>query len=169
MRMRRAWPVLLLGALACGEDRPIPDEARPGVEPTAAVGPEELSYAPELQVDIAAMERTGLGVYYEDMEVGTGEPARPGDRVLVHYTGWLPQGIQFDSSRDRQEPFGFRLGAGHVIRGWDDGLDGMREGGRRKLVIPPELAYGAEGAGGVIPPHATLVFDVELLAVDGGQ
>lgn len=167
--MRRAWPVLLLGFLACGEDRPVPDEARPGVAPTASIGPEELTYAPELQVDIRTMDRTELGVYYQDLVEGGGEPARPGDHLVVHYTGWLPQGIQFDSSRDRDEPFDFVLGPGQVIRGWEEGLAGMREGGRRKLVIPPELAYGETGAGDVIPPHATLVFDVELLAVDGGS
>ena len=106
-----------------------------------------------------------------DVVVGTGAEARPG-MVKVHYTGWLHdpaqpggQGKKFDSSVDRGSPFDFRLGAGQVIRVWDDGVDGMRVGGKRTLVIPPEMGYGARCAGGVIPPNATLVFDVELLDV----
>ncbi len=106
-----------------------------------------------------------------DTRPGSGAEARDGQTVTVHYTGWLhvdgAQGPRFDSSRDRGEPFRFVLGAGMVIRGWDQGVAGMRVGGQRTLVIPPELGYGARGAGGVIPPHATLMFDVELLDVDG--
>lgn len=101
----------------------------------------------------------------EDLVVGEGETAVAGQYVTVHYTGWLTDGSQFDSSRDRDEPFEFPLGAGHVIRGWDEGVVGMRVGGTRRLTIPPQLGYGARGAGGVIPPHATLIFEVELLAV----
>ncbi len=109
------------------------------------------------------------GLQYEDTTVGTGETAKLGDHVVVHYTGWLyndgVQGKKFDSSKDRNDPFDFPLGAGHVIKGWDEGVQGMKVGGARRLVIPPQLGYGARGAGGVIPPNATLVFDVELLQV----
>ena len=101
----------------------------------------------------------------EDLVTGQGDEAVAGKRVTVHYTGWLTNGSKFDSSKDRNEPFVFPLGAGHVIKGWDQGVAGMKVGGKRKLTIPPELGYGARGAGGVIPPSATLVFEVELLAV----
>lgn len=112
------------------------------------------------------MTTTDTGLRYRDEKVGEGREARAGDRVAVHYTGTLEEsGKKFDSSRDRGRPFEFDLGAGRVIRGWDEGVAGMREGGRRRLVIPPELGYGERGAGGVIPPGATLVFDVELLEV----
>jgi len=107
------------------------------------------------------------GLQYEDVVVGDGNQASAGDQVSVHYTGWLFEdgkaGTKFDSSKDRGEPFRFPLGAGHVIRGWDEGVAGMKVGGTRRLVIPPELGYGARGAGGVIPPNATLLFEVDLL------
>ena len=102
----------------------------------------------------------------EDLVTGNGDTAKAGQYVTVHYTGWLTNGQKFDSSLDRNDPFEFRLGAGQVIRGWDQGVAGMQVGGKRKLTIPPELGYGARGAGGVIPPNATLVFEVELLAVN---
>lgn len=102
----------------------------------------------------------------EDLLVGDGAEAAPGRRVTVHYTGWLTNGTKFDSSLDRNDPFDFPLGRGHVIKGWDVGVAGMKIGGKRKLTIPPEMGYGAYGAGGVIPPNATLVFEVELLRVD---
>jgi FKBP-type peptidyl-prolyl cis-trans isomerase FkpA len=103
------------------------------------------------------------GLKYVDLKVGDGAIAESGQSATVHYTGWLTDGTKFDSSLDAGKPFTFRLGAGQVIRGWDEGVKGMRVGGKRKLTIPPDLGYGARGAGGVIPPNATLVFDVELL------
>lgn len=102
----------------------------------------------------------------EDLVTGSGDTATAGQYVTVHYTGWLTSGQKFDSSLDRGDPFEFRLGAGQVIGGWDQGVAGMQVGGKRKLTIPPELGYGARGAGGVIPPNATLVFEVELLGVN---
>ncbi len=111
------------------------------------------------------MIATASGLQYEDLAEGTGEAAKAGDSVQVHYTGWLADGTKFDSSLDRGSPFGFRLGAGKVIRGWDEGVAGMRVGGRRKLHIPAALGYGARGAGGVIPPNAELIFEVELLQI----
>ena len=106
---------------------------------------------------------TESGLKYLDVTVGTGRLAELGDTASVHYTGWLADGKKFDSSVDRKEPFSFRLGAGQVIKGWDEGVMGMKIGGKRKLTIPPQLGYGARGAGGAIPPNATLTFDVELL------
>lgn len=116
-----------------------------------------------------AMTTTASGLQYEDTVVGSGATAEAGKYVTVHYTGWLyqdgQQGAKFDSSKDRNDPFVFPLGAGMVIRGWDEGVQGMQVGGKRTLIIPPELGYGARGAGGVIPPNATLKFNVELLNV----
>jgi FKBP-type peptidyl-prolyl cis-trans isomerase len=105
------------------------------------------------------------GLKYTDEQVGTGTEAQAGKTVTVHYTGWLLDGTKFDSSRDRNQPFSFPLGGGQVIKGWDEGVAGMKIGGKRTLIIPPELGYGARGAGGVIPPDSTLKFDVELLDV----
>ncbi|MCH8855398.1 MAG: FKBP-type peptidyl-prolyl cis-trans isomerase [Proteobacteria bacterium] len=126
-----------------------------------------LAGGPEV-IDLA-LTRSASGLQFEDRIVGEGAEATKGQRVSVHYTGWLYQdgmrGKKFDSSKDRGQPFKFRLGGGEVIQGWDEGVQGMKVGGTRMLVLPPELGYGARGAGGVIPPHATLLFEVDLLAV----
>ena len=118
------------------------------------------------------MQTTASGLQYDDTTIGTGAEAKAGAHVSVHYTGWLfndaaadKKGAKFDSSKDRGDPFSFPLGAGHVIKGWDEGVQGMKIGGARTLIIPSALGYGARGAGGSIPPNATLMFEVELLAV----
>jgi peptidylprolyl isomerase len=122
-----------------------------------------------MTLDASAQNLTSMpsGLKYKDEVVGTGPEPKAGQSVRVHYTGWLDQsgqkGKKFDSSRDRGEPFSFTLGAGQVIAGWDQGVATMKTGGKRTLVIPPDLGYGARGAGGVIPPNATLIFEVELL------
>jgi len=108
---------------------------------------------------------TDSGLKYDDITEGDGDTAEAGHMVTVHYTGWLTDGSKFDSSKDRNDPFKFKLGAGNVIRGWDEGVAGMKIGGTRKLTIPANLGYGAQGTGGVIPPNATLVFEVELLGI----
>ena len=112
-----------------------------------------------------AWEKRTDGLEIQEIRPGEGAEARPGSIVEVHYTGWLPDGTQFDSSRDRGKPYAFRLGLGAVIQGWDEGIAGMRPGGIRKLRIPPELAYGARGASDAIPPDSTLLFEVELVAL----
>lgn len=111
------------------------------------------------------MTTTASGLKYQDTKVGTGAVAKTGQTVQVHYTGTLTNGTKFDSSRDQNKPFTFTIDGGQVIKGWDEGVQGMKVGGRRRLTVPPDLGYGAAGAGGVIPPNATLVFDVELLGI----
>lgn len=113
----------------------------------------------EPQTEIVAAS----GLKYIDLKAGSGPSPKKGQNVLVHYTGWLENGTKFDSSVDRNEPFPFRIGEGQVIQGWDEGVLSMKVGGKRRLIIPPKLGYGARGAGGVIPPNATLIFEVELL------
>jgi FKBP-type peptidyl-prolyl cis-trans isomerase len=109
--------------------------------------------------------KTADGLQYWDIKVGTGQTAKEGDHVKVHYTGWLTTGKKFDSSVDAHQPFDFNLGKGDVIKGWDEGVAGMKVGGKRQLRIPPDLGYGAAGSPGAIPPNATLIFDVQLLAI----
>jgi FKBP-type peptidyl-prolyl cis-trans isomerase len=142
---------LLLAGVACGDDGP-----------TGPIDPTELDFAPALGVELDQMTKTSSGLYYQDLVVGTGDEAVPGGSVTVHYTGWLHDGTQFDSSVGG-DPASFSLG--EVIAGWSEGVPGMRVGGTRKLVIPPHLGYGSSGFAGVIPPNATLVFDIELLGV----
>ena len=142
---------ILLGLAACG---PRGDRAA-----TAS------GFSADLGIDTTALTKTESGLRYVDVSKGQGEEASAGRTVTVHYTGWLPNGKKFDSSRDRNEPFSFTIGTQQVIAGWDEGVAGMRVGGRRKLVIPAELGYGANGAPPDIPPNSTLVFDVELLDV----
>jgi FKBP-type peptidyl-prolyl cis-trans isomerase FkpA len=149
----RLWLALgVVGLLGCG------DKAEGNRPPQAG-------FSAALGVDTAAMTKTPSGLRYQDVAQGEGKTAAAGRMVRVHLTGWLPNGEKFDSSRDRDEPFEFSLGAGQVIAGWDEGVAGMKVGGKRKLVIPPDLAYGTAGAPPDIPPGATLVFEVELLDV----
>ncbi len=149
----RRWVLitLLLAPTACGTSG----------EKASATG----GFAAELGVDTTKMTKMPSGLRYQDVTQGQGTEAVAGRAVTVHYTGWLPDGKKFDSSRDHGQPFTFSLGAGQVIAGWDQGVEGMRVGGRRKLVLPADLAYGEAGAPPDIPPGATLVFDVEVLEV----
>lgn len=134
---------------------------------TQMAAPAESSQNPVTQESsMSAVEEVPANLKVEDVTVGTGAEATPGKTVSVHYTGTLEDGKKFDSSKDRGQPFSFKLGAGQVIKGWDLGVKGMKIGGSRKLTIPGELGYGARGYPGVIPPNATLKFDVELLGVE---
>lgn len=161
--------LLALGLSGCGDGEPegadvqVEDAAAPAVE---RVDPTAIDYADELEIDFDDFERTESGLYYRVDAEGEGDEAVPGREVEAHYTGYLPNGQVFDTSRDGESGISFPLGRGAVIAGWDEGLEGMRVGEQRTLVIPPELAYGTQGAGGgVIPPNAVLVFEVELVAV----
>ncbi|MCS6774424.1 MAG: FKBP-type peptidyl-prolyl cis-trans isomerase [Anaerolineae bacterium] len=142
--------------------------ARPNAPQAAPAQPARLPSFGEAQQPAAPGElvRTASGLQYIDEVVGNGPMPQPGQTLIVHYTGWLDNGTKFDSSLDRGQPFEFVLGAGQVIRGWEEGVATMRVGGKRRLIVPPELAYGATGAGGgIIPPNARLTFQVELLGV----
>jgi peptidylprolyl isomerase len=141
----------------CGDDDP--------TGPTGPVDPEDLDFAPALGVDLTQMTKTPEGLYYQDLQEGAGSGAVDGDDLVVHYTVWLHDGTKIDSSLDFGQPFDFTLGIGEVIPGWDIGLQGLKQGGQRKLVIPSNLAYGSRGSG-PIPPYATLVFDVELVELN---
>jgi FKBP-type peptidyl-prolyl cis-trans isomerase FkpA len=141
--------------------------AKPAASPPGSTQSEPAAAQGSTPDDSPGTTKEVTELKIEDLKVGDGAEAKTGDTVSVHYTGWLTDGTKFDSSRDSGTPFQFTLGQGRVIRGWDEGVAGMKVGGRRKLTIPPEMGYGAQGAGGgVIPPNATLVFDVELLGVN---
>jgi FKBP-type peptidyl-prolyl cis-trans isomerase len=142
---------LVVLAAACAKKEE-PQQTTPTPLPTTNMPPQSTTTVTELKT--------------EDLKAGTGAAAVAGKRVTVHYTGWLTNGTKFDSSKDHGQPFSFQLGAGEVIKGWDQGVAGMKVGGVRKLTIPASLGYGTRGAGGVIPPNATLVFEVELLGVN---
>jgi FKBP-type peptidyl-prolyl cis-trans isomerase len=146
--------------IACGGER----KAAPAPASASASSGSATTFAPQLGVDMASMTKTPSGLAYKDLKVGGGAEAKAGEMATVHYTGWLPNGTKFDSSRDRGDPFAFPIGAGQVIKGWDEGVAGMHVGGRRLLVIPADLGYGDKGSD-PIPPNSTLVFDVELLGV----
>jgi peptidylprolyl isomerase len=176
----RTFPMVAVAALALAACNQAP-ESKPAEAPKAAVeapkaapavatpapAPAEAQPAAATAGKETAVQKitTPSGLQYEEIQVGTGAQPQAGQVVVVHYTGWLTDGKKFDSSVDRGQPFKFVLGKGMVIKGWDEGLSTMKVGGKRKLTIPAELGYGPRGAGGVIPPNATLLFDVELLAV----
>lgn len=170
LRRPKRWPALIaLPVAACSAPAPCPPtglaEERNAAVPEGSVDPRDVEFAPGLDLD---MDRGSIlleGLYCLDTAGGSGEPATSGATVTVHYTGYLPDGTIFDTSVER-DPFSLLLGAGQVIPGWEFGLRGMRVGGRRRIVVPPHLAYGPQGVGGVIPPNAVLVFDVELLEMD---
>ena len=158
--------ILALLALATGPDAMAQDNpsvvATPNTTPSAAASPTPAAKKKKAGADVIT---TPSGLKYQVLKRGQGSFAMKGETVSVHYTGWLTNGTKFDSSVDRGQPFQFTLGAGQVIQGWDIGVTGMRVGEKRKLTIPADLGYGAQGAGGVIPPNATLIFDVELLGI----
>jgi FKBP-type peptidyl-prolyl cis-trans isomerase len=154
--MARLAPLLLVVALAAG---------CAGSKAVTTTGGTAAPAAPAAQPAGAGVHRLASGLVYEDLVVGNGRIAETGLRVNVHYTGWLADGTKFESSLDSGQPLSFTLGNQEMIAGWDQGIKGMRVGGRRKLTIPPDLAYGAQGSGNVIPPNATLVFEIQLLGV----
>lgn len=167
MPMPRAQFLLVLLATACGQGSSgggALDALRAPALPELPVVPELVDYHPDLDITIAEMRMLTSGLLLQDDSVGVGDSLVAGQTAVVHYTGWLPDGTRFDTSRESGTPFSFRVGAGEVIEAWDEGVIGMRVGGRRKLVIPPTIGYGAEGSGSV-PPNAIMVFEIELLEI----
>lgn len=154
-----AFGLLLLLSAVFGFSNPPKAIASP-VSVVSSLNNQEIS-----NMDLTQAVTTPSGLQYIDQQVGTGESPTRGQTVIVHYTGTLEDGTKFDSSRDRNSPFSFKIGVGQVIKGWDEGVGSMKVGGVRTLIIPSDLAYGSRGAGGVIPPNATLIFDVELLDI----
>ena len=159
--------LVLLGAQVMGSGNPPPalamTESLPEEQPAIPATPVEVSQKPSTTLDDWIITPSGLR--YQELQPGKGASPQRGQTAVVHYVGTLANGQKFDSSYDRNQPFRFRVGVGQVIKGWDEGVASMKVGGKRRLEIPPELGYGARGAGGVIPPNATLYFDVELLAI----
>jgi FKBP-type peptidyl-prolyl cis-trans isomerase len=167
--MRRVFLFLVLVLVSgCTLDtvrsKPLGAQAKAPGSPNVGA-PEALTYDSSLHVDLTMMAQSSTGLYWKDLVVGTGAEAVPGSLAVVEYTGWLADGRKFDSSKNAGQPYSFPLGRRRVIAGWDEGVAGMRVGGRRLLVIPPALGYGASGSSGVIPGNATLIFEVELVGV----